>query len=106
MKEINSAVQLNEFVSSAPAGATVIIKLGAEWCGPCKAQEKIINNLLVSHPNILCGKIDIDAVPSVAVAVGVKSVPTLLFFRDNQIVKNISGVVKEDKILKMLEEET
>lgn len=79
-------------VAAGSHGLPVLVEFGASWCGPCKALAPILRQLeqqLRGHAQVVM--VDIDAVPNTSVALGIKSVPTLLLYRSGRIVSRYTG---------------
>ena len=75
----------------------VIVDFWATWCGPCKMQGALIEEkLLPAHPEIEVLKVDVDEEPALAAKFGVMSIPTLLLYKDGQLVEQIVGLTKPD----------
>ena len=72
----------------------VLVDFGATWCGPCRMQAPILEKLSeeLSEDELKILKIDVDENPETARAFGIMSIPTLLFKKDGQVVKQVAGV--------------
>ena len=70
----------------------VLIDFGAVWCGPCKAIAPIVDQLAIDYQNKLkVGKIDVDDNRDTAIKFGIRSVPTVLIFKNGKEVDRILG---------------
>ena len=75
-------------------GKKVYLKFWATWCGPCRMQAPILEKLSeeLSEDELKILKMDVDENPETARAFGIMSIPTLLFKKDGQVVKQVAGV--------------
>ncbi len=72
----------------------VLVDFTATWCGPCKMLSPIIEELATDlEGKAVVGKIDVDENPNISVEFGIRSVPTLLFFKNGELVDRQVGVV-------------
>lgn len=71
----------------------VLVDLWAEWCGPCRAVAPILDELAKDYGDRLTvAKVDIDSNPETAQRYGVRSIPTLMLFKDGELVETTVGV--------------
>ena len=72
----------------------VLVDFWATWCGPCRMQASILEKLSeeLSEDELKILKIDVDENPETARAFGIMSIPTLLFKKNGQVVKQVAGV--------------
>jgi thioredoxin 1 len=77
---------------------TTVKDFHAEWCGPCKKQDPIIEELEEKHPDVEFEKVDVDDNPEEAQRYGVKSVPTIVIERDGEIIEKFIGLTQGNEI--------
>ncbi|AER18558.1 thioredoxin [Streptococcus suis] len=84
----------------------VLVDFWAPWCGPCRMQAPILEQLdsEVDEDELRIYKMDVDENPNTARQFGIMSIPTLLFKKDGQVVKQVAGVHTKDQIKAILAE--
>lgn len=78
----------------------VLIDFWAEWCGPCRMQAPILEQLAeeVHGDELKIVKMDVDENPNTARQFGIMSIPTLMFKKDGEVVKQVAGVHTKDQL--------
>ncbi len=97
MKKLND----ENFGSFVEKGETMI-QFSATWCGPCKALTATLES--ASDLRVEVGKIDIDESPATAASFGIRAVPTMIVFKDGEVVGRKSGALSLPRINDFLEE--
>ena len=85
----------------------VVVDFWAEWCGPCRMIAPIVDELAEFYEDqVVIGKVNIDENEDLSIEYGIRSIPTLLFFKNGELVdKHIGAASKatlEDKIKALL----
>ena len=69
----------------------VLIDFWAEWCGPCKRFGPVFEAASEKYPDVVFAKVDTEAQPALAGAFGIRSIPTLMVFRDSVLIFQQAG---------------
>ncbi len=76
--------------------APVLVDFYADWCAPCKMVAPIVDEIAYRHiGRVLVAKVDTDRAPEVATRYGIRSIPTLILFRDGEEVERSVGFEPE-----------
>ena len=83
---------------------TVLVDFWAEWCGPCRMIGPIIEELANEYKGkAIIGKLDIDSNQESSVKYGVRSIPTILTFKDGEIVDRQVGAVPKETLTNVID---
>ncbi len=83
----------------------VLVDFWAEWCQPCHVIAPTIEELAGEYAGkVKIGKIDTDANREVSIKYGISAIPTIILFRDGEIVKKFVGITSKDQFQAALDE--
>lgn len=109
MSENGAVVQVsdNDFAKKIEeASGLALVDFWAEWCGPCRIVAPIVEQLAEEYEDdgVRVGKLDVDSNPETASRFGVRSIPSILFFKDGEHVDTVIGAVPKDHLKQKIEE--
>ncbi len=85
-----------------------MVDFWATWCGPCRIVAPVVEELAEEYhaKGLKVAKLDVDSSPSTSARFGIRSIPSILFFKNGEVVDKVIGAVPrqhlEDKILQHL----
>jgi thioredoxin 1 len=81
----------------------VLVDIKAEWCGPCKVIGPLVDQISSDyHGQILVGKLDADGARDLITELGVRNIPTLLLYKNGEIVERNTGMITKEKIEELI----
>jgi len=80
----------------------VVMDFWADWCGPCRMLNPIIEKVSKQNKDIVVGKVDIDEHSELAGEYNVRSIPMLLFMKEGKVVSKNTGVMSDIKIQEII----
>jgi thioredoxin 1 len=94
----------NNFEEKALNGGVSVVDFWAEWCGPCKMITPIIEELSKDFDGkATIGKLNVDDNPNVSMKYGIRSIPTILFIKNGEVVDKQVGVATKQALAQKLE---
>ncbi|MBS1647829.1 MAG: thioredoxin [Bacteroidetes bacterium] len=83
---------------------TVLVDFWAEWCGPCRMVGPIVEELAKEYEGkAVVGKVNVDHNPNISMEFGIRNIPTILFFKNGQIVDKQVGAVPKAQLAAKLQ---
>ena len=81
----------------------LVIDFWAEWCGPCKSFMKVLEEIAPKHPEFVFGSVNIDVEKTLADEFQIRSIPTLMIFREKIILYSQPGMIGGPQLDELVE---
>lgn len=95
----------SNFAEILASDKPIMVDFWAVWCGPCRMLSPTVDDIAEQYEGkVEVVKCNVDVCQDIAIKYGIRSIPTLIFFKNGEIAKRTVGVVSEAEIKSILEE--
>lgn len=100
MEKVVTDQNIKEVLASSKV---VLVDFWAAWCGPCRALGPVVEEIASEFEGkIVVGKCNVDEAQDISMQYGIRSIPTIIFFKDGEPVDKTIGLVPKEEIVKRI----
>jgi len=98
IKELNT----QNFKETISSEKKTLVDFWASWCGPCRMLSPVIEEIAETATDFQVGKVNVDDYPDIAREYSIAAIPTLLVFKNGELVNKSVGLLTKDEVLDLL----
>lgn len=91
-----------DFQETLQNNELVLVDFWAPWCGPCRAVAPVLEEIANENSNVVIAKMNIDENPNTASQHGIMSIPTMMIFKNGELVDRLVGALPKPSIMEKL----
>ena len=95
---------MTDFEATVKGDGIVLVDFWAEWCGPCRMFAPWYEEVSEEHGDVVFAKVDTEAEQALAGSFQIRSIPTLMAFRDGILLYKEAGALPKDALAKLVEQ--
>ena len=92
-----------DFQKTVEGNDLVLVDFWAAWCGPCRALGPVLEEVAAENSNVQIVKMNTDENPNTATQHGIMSIPTMMIFKNGELVDRLVGALPKPAIMEKLE---